>query len=241
MLLSITGIVAKVTKKHHNRCYKLVMKILLVTESYWPNADGGALFERRLVLGMIEAGHTVAVWAPAKNFSNYIEKDGKSVIHRERAVTLIFNRKYKVSFWPFRHGKKIINDFSPDVIHIHNPAFMGRTAMKYSNKHNIPVVATNHLMPENLLLNLKWTNFMSGYLYPKIWRYLVKFHNRAQFVTTPTPTALAFLKKHGLKAPSKAITNGIDTRVFHPGIATREVRQKYKLKDLIGLIDSIHK
>lgn len=212
------------------------MKVLLVTESYWPNADGGALFERRLVLGLIEQGHTVQVWAPAKNFHSYVEKDGSSVIHRERAVTLIFNRKYKVSFWPFRHGKKIIRDFSPDVVHIHNPAFLGRTAMKYSNKHNIPVVATNHLMPENLLLNLKWTKSMSSFLYPKIWHYLVKFHNRAQFVTTPTPTALNFLKKYGLRAPSKAITNGIDTKIFRPGISSNAVRQKYQLKDLPTLL-----
>ena len=106
------------------------MKILLVTESYWPNADGGALFERRLVKGLIGKGHEVSVWAPAKNFRNYIENDDGYSIHREMAVTLPVNKKYKVSLLPAMHTRRIFDQVKPDVIHIHNPALLGRTAMK---------------------------------------------------------------------------------------------------------------
>lgn len=205
------------------------MKILFVTESYWPNADGGALFERRLVQGMIERGHEVRVWAPAKNFHSYQEKDGQSLIYRERAYTLPFNKKYKVSFLPKTHTKRIFKSFQPDAVHIHNPFMLGRTAMRYANRHHIPVVATNHLMPENFLLNLKGSSWYYGWFYKRFWNYLVRFHNKAQFVTTPTPTALDFLLKYGLKAPSKAVTNGIDMKVFHPGISTTKLKAKYKL------------
>jgi hypothetical protein len=79
----------------------MIMKILLVTESYWPNADGGALFERRLVLGLIARGHSFTVWAPAPRYSSYDEVDGPYTIHRQRAVTFVFNRKYKVSLMPY--------------------------------------------------------------------------------------------------------------------------------------------
>lgn len=207
------------------------MKILFVTESYWPNADGGALFERRLVQGMIERGHEVRVWAPAKGFHSYQEHDGKSLVYRERAYTLPFNKKYKVSFWPKPHRARIFRQFQPDVVHIHNPFMLGRAAMSYANRHNIPVVATNHLMPENFLLNLKGSSWYYGWFYKRFWNYLVKFHNRAQFVTTPTPTALDFLLKYGLKSPSKAVTNGIDMAVFHPGISTTKLKTKLKLAD----------
>lgn len=207
------------------------MKILFVTESYWPNADGGALFERRLVQGMIERGHEVRVWAPAKDFHSYQEKDGQSLIYRERAYTLPFNKKYKVSFLPKTHTKRIFKEFQPDVVHIHNPFMLGRTTMRYAHRHHIPVVATNHLMPENFLLNLKGSSWYYGWFYKRFWNYLVRFHNKAQFVTTPTPTALDFLLKYRLKAPSKAITNGIDMKVFHPGISTTNLKTKYKLQD----------
>lgn len=214
-------------QNHHNKD----MKILLVTESYWPNADGGALFERRLAKGLIDKGHELTVWAPAKNFSDYIEKDGNYEIYRERAVTLPFNPKYKVSIFPGLHTRRIFKKIQPDVVHIHNPALLGRTAIKYSNRHGIGVLATNHLMPENVLLNIKGSSWYYGWFYKRFWNYLVKFHNRAQFVTTPTPTALKFLKKYGLKTPSMAVTNGIDTAVFKPGAKNNKIAQKYNIKN----------
>lgn len=207
------------------------MRILLVTESYWPNADGGALFERRLVKGLITKGHDLTVWAPSKNFKNYLEKDGDYKIFREMAVTMPFNRKYKVSILPWIHTRKIFKLSKPDVVHIHNPALLGRTAIKYANRHNIPVLATNHLMPENVLLNIKGSSWYYGWFYKRFWDYLVRFHNKAQFVTTPTSTALRFLKKYGLKTKSKAVTNGIDTNLFRPGSKDHKVAQKYQIKN----------
>lgn len=207
------------------------MNILLVTESYWPNADGGALFERRLALGLADKGHSVSIWAPAKNFSNYTEQDGKTTIYRERAITLLFNRKYKVSFWPSVHTKKIFAQAKPDVIHIHNPGLLGLTAQRYARKHGIPIVATNHLMPENILLNLKWTKLLYNLLYKLVWKYLVWFHNRCDYVTSPTPTAIEFLDKFGVIKPLKAVSNGIDLSVFKPGLDASKLKAKYKLPD----------
>ena len=206
------------------------MRILLVTESYWPNADGGALFERRLVKGLVGRGHELAVWAPASKFKSYVQADGNYNIYRERAVTMPFNRKYKVSLIPSLRTKKIFKEFKPDAIHIHNPALLGRTAMRYANRHHIPVLATNHLMPENVFMNIKKHNNYSKWLYKKFWKYLVNFHNRAQFVTTPTQTALDYLIKNGLKTPSKAVTNGIDTAVFKPLKRSASIAKKYGIK-----------
>lgn len=207
------------------------MRILLVTESYWPNADGGALFERRLVKGLVDRGHELAVWAPASKFKSYVQTDGNYDIYREQAVTMPFNRKYKVSLIPSLRTKKIFKEFKPDAIHIHNPALLGRTAMRYANRHHIPVLATNHLMPENVFMNIKKHNNYSKWLYKKFWKYLVNFHNRAQFVTTPTQTALDYLIKNGLKTPSKAVTNGIDTAVFKPLKRSASIAKKYGIKD----------
>ncbi len=212
------------------------MNILLVTESYWPNADGGALFERRLALGLADKGHKVSIWAPAKNFSNYTEPDGKTTIYRERAITLIFNRKYKVSFWPAMHTKKIFKATKPDVIHIHNPGLLGLTAQRYARKHGIPIVATNHLMPENILLNLKWTKFLYAALYKIVWKYLVWFHNRCDFVTSPTPTATEFLEKFGVTKPLQPVSNGIDLGVFKPGLDASALKKKYGLPNLPVLL-----
>src|ERR1700756_5329617 len=125
----------------------LLMRILLATESYWPNADGCALFERRRALGMANRGHHVAVWAPAKGLASYDEVDGPYTIHRESGVTFWANRKYKVSWNPFWHARRIIRQEKPYVIHIHNCYWMGLSAMFWARHYGIPVVATNHFMP----------------------------------------------------------------------------------------------
>lgn len=205
------------------------MKILLVSESYWPNADGGALFEHRLAHGLIDRGHQVQVWAPGQKMRSYIQKDDGSVIYRERAITMFFNPKYKASFLPFWHTKQVFKASNPDVVHIHNPFMLGRNAMRHARAHQIPVVATNHLMPENFLLNLKGTKFLYGRLHTMYWHWLVRFHNRATFVTTPTPTALKFLKQYGLKTPSEAVTNGVNTDTFAPRAKSKKVLEKYNI------------
>jgi hypothetical protein len=108
------------------------MKVLVVTESYWPNADGAALFERRLVLGEIGLGHDMTVWAAGKSWQSYRETDGPYTIWREKAARFWFNRKYMVSYWPWWSARRIIRQTRPDVIHIHNCYFMGLAAMYWS-------------------------------------------------------------------------------------------------------------
>jgi glycosyltransferase involved in cell wall biosynthesis len=205
------------------------MNVLLVTESYWPNADGGALFERRLVLGMAARGHHMSVWAPAPRYTSYDEPDGPYTIHRQRAVTFVFNRKYKVSLAPFWDARRIILRDKPDVIHIHNTYWMGLSALFWAKRFGIPVVATNHFMPENAILNLKGVNWLYRPLEILIWKFLVWFHNRAEYVTSPTPTAVQLLLDHGLHRPVEAITNGIDTAVFQSGLDTKQVVKKLGL------------
>lgn len=199
------------------------MKILLATESYWPNFDGGAVFERRLALDMAKRGHEVFIIAPGKYYHNYIERDGKTTIYREKSDYLIFNLKYRISFWPFFSVPKIIKKIKPDVIHIHNQALIGWSALRTARKLKIPVLGTNHFMPENALLNVP--HIFSKPLSWLIWKITVGFYNKCNFVTSPTKTAVDLLVKAGLKSPSMPISNGVDLSIFKPA---ENMKQEYK-------------
>ena len=205
------------------------MKILVVTESYWPNADGGALFERRLALGLNDLGHDVTVWAPGQSWRRQWEQDGPYRIRREGAVRFIFNRKYKVSYWPWLEGWRLMRQVRPDVVHIHNTYWMGLAGLLWAKVYHRPVLATNHFMPENALLNLRGVKWLYRPLHRLIWKVLVWFHNRCDYVTSPTPTAVKLLVDNGLTKPSQAISNGIDTSVFRPDLDAGTVRHKYSL------------
>jgi glycosyltransferase involved in cell wall biosynthesis len=211
------------------------MKILLVSESYWPNADGGALFERRLALGLIGRGNEVVVWAPATGFKGYLEQDGPYTIHRERAVTFFANTKYKVSFWPFWHARKLLLEVKPDVVHVHNMYLLGFATIFWAKRLGIPVVSTNHFMAENATMNLKWLNGGIGkplfdFANKVAWKEIIWALNKADYVTTPTPTALDIIVSRGLKPPSEAISNGIDLGEFKPGLDTSELVKQYGVR-----------
>lgn len=204
------------------------MRVLLVTESYWPNADGGALFERRLVQGLIGRGHQAAVWAPGTGWSDYIEQDGASRIYREKSMPVPGNPRFRMSYFPFFRARRVLRQERPDILHIHNCFPMGLSALFWAWAHKIPVIATNHLMPENILMNMR-TGPLEKALSKLLWGFVVWFHQRAKVVTSPTPTAVRYLTDNGLTVPAKAISNGIDLSVFKPGLESAELKRRLGL------------
>ncbi len=203
----------------------------MVAESYWPNTDGGATFARRLIHGLIDDGHDVSVWAPGTKFwRSYVEHDGKSVIYREKSFWLLVNPKYRNSYLPFFSGYQLLKRLQPDIIHLNLMGLLTIPTMIYAKRHRVPILAVNHLMPENILMNI---GIKGGPLYPMlhelIWRFLVWFYNHTDYVVTPTPTAVKLLADHNLKRPLEAISNGVDMSIFKPEAADSTLAAKYHI------------
>lgn len=193
------------------------MKILLSSESYWPNIDGGAVFERRLVHELVAAGHEVRVVVPGSSLRSYEERDGGSMIYRSASVRLpLASGEYRITYWPRTAVKRALDGWRPDVIHVHTMGPLGLSLLSRAKKDHISVVATNHLMPENVLLSLPGFLKDSRYVHSLFWRVIVRFHNRFNEVTSPTPSAVELLERYGLKRPVRAISNGMDTTLYTP-------------------------
>jgi hypothetical protein len=165
------------------------MRILLSSESYWPNNDGGAVFERRLVHQLIGAGHQVAIVAPGTSWLASMESDGESVIYRTTSGPLPLNKDYKVSYNAYPQVMKALKEFKPDIIHVHTMALTGATLLKQAKKRHIPIVATNHLMPENVLMSLPRFVMNSETIRRRFWKTLVAFHDKFLAVSVPTESA----------------------------------------------------
>lgn len=207
------------------------MKILLATESYWPNRDGGSVIERALVHGLGELGHEVRVVAPSPTGKPFVEHDGRSDIHRTRSFRVPGKfGKYgaRGSFFPKRMIFRLVDGFEPDVIHAHNPFTIGRDALKAAKTYNVPFVATNHNMPENTVGNAPLIKYLPNGA-ERIWQWQMNFLNQAQFVTSPTQTAIDMLLAKGLKVPHRPISNGVDLKRFNPQVPTKKLRDKLHL------------
>ncbi len=205
------------------------MNIALITESYWPNVDGGAVFEHHLVKGMIGKGHNVLVFTPSKDGKHTEEQDSGSTIVRLTSHLLPFNKLYRYCLWPSKEITSRLDAFKPDIIHIHTPTQISIIARNWAKKHHVPVMATNHFVPDNFLLELPWLKFLNKTARYFMWRYLIHFYNSVSYVTSPTKTAIDILKKQGLKTPCAPASNGIDVNYFTPGRATPEFFKKYNL------------
>ena len=96
------------------------MKILLTTESYYPNIDGGAIAQYNLVNELTKHGHEIYVIAPGFSFKNTVEEDNGTRVFRTRAVKLPLYMKSRYHFSPFplfRIGK-IIQKYRQDRVGI---------------------------------------------------------------------------------------------------------------------------
>lgn len=153
--------------------------------------------------------------APSQTGKHYKEVDGNHVIHRTVAVPFPFYQNFRISLRPDREIKKIIDEFEPDVIHIQMLMGIGQAAMRCGNKVGIPIVSTNHAMPENLMDNLKLLAPVSRPINYILTEYGRRFHSQSDCVTMPTQSAIEmFGASSKMTTPLKAVSNGIDLSHF---------------------------
>lgn len=179
-------------------------------------------------------GHEVRVVAPSPSGPAYEEADGHSEITRVRSVRLpgkFGKQGARSSLHPSSAINRLVKEWQPDLIHGHNPFGIGQAAMKAARRNQIPYVATNHNMPENTVGNLGLFGRLIPNFAEQIWQWQIKFLNQANFVTSPTQTAIDLLLTHGLTVPNRAISNGVDLKRFNPNEPTKTLREKLRLPD----------
>jgi len=193
------------------------LKILIANESYPPDINGAAKFSSQLATSLANKGHQVAVIAPSTTIKDEIEIKDNLKIFRMRSTSIKKIHPYFRVIIPLNVNKKvekIIRNFKPDIIHIQNHFILGRACLKSAKKNNIPIIGTNHFMPDNLLeyLPVIITKQASDIM----WRDFAKVYNQLDYVTSPSLAAKALIRKIGLKNNIAVISNGIDLNKFKP-------------------------
>lgn len=204
------------------------MKILIASDLHWPTINGVATFSRTLAQGLAERGHEVLVIAPSQNGKRSKQVDGKYIISRTVSVPFPFYQNFRISLTPQREVKKIIEDFEPDVIHIQMLMWIGQAAMKFGNKYGIPIVSTNHAMPENLMDNLKLLAPVARPINYMLREYGRRFHSKSDCVTMPTQSAIDMFNVE-FPNPMIAVSNGIDLSRFQPGPVDDDLYKKFHI------------
>jgi glycosyltransferase involved in cell wall biosynthesis len=241
------------------------LRVMIVTDQYEPMIGGVPTVTRELARGLAERGHAVAVVAPSTSRHGRISPTGQA--GQADPMTVAFRGSVR---WPWYEGQRLgflsasdarglISVFAPDVAHIHSPLTLGLAARSAARRRGVPVLYTNHYLPANVHPSAparprSRAAALSGAIADAAFEtafygYLTGFANRCDQVTAPTMTALRLLRDHGLRAPSQAVSNGVDLAAFSPeppesqespeSAESQELRRRYQLPAGAPIIVSV--
>jgi 1,2-diacylglycerol 3-alpha-glucosyltransferase len=207
------------------------MKILIAADLHWPTLNGVARFSQNLARGLAERGHEVVVIAPSQRRSgrSYEEVDVNYVIKRTASVPFPFYQNFRISLAPQMEVRRIFQEFQPDVVHLQMCLTIGNATQRYALKYGVPIVATNHAIPDNLLDNLRYLAPVSRPIGYAITEYGVRFHRKTDYVTLPTQSAIDMFGEERLDVPVEPVSNGINLKEFMPSKADPAIYRKFHL------------
>ncbi|MGN1146852.1 MAG: glycosyltransferase, partial [Lachnospiraceae bacterium] len=171
------------------------MRIAMMTNNYKPFVAGVPISIERLTEGLRKLGHEVVVFAPTY-------KEQQEEIDTVRYHSLLQGICGGVSI-PSPIDKRIEAEFKKrefDIIHVHHPMIIGKTAVYLSRKYNIPMTFTYHTRYEQYAHYVMPEWMLS---YPKIVRttekliagYLKEFFKHCDHIFVPTEGMAAYLEQ----------------------------------------------
>ncbi|AFR10315.1 glycosyltransferase [Nocardiopsis alba] len=214
-------------------------KVLIGTDTYPPDVNGAAYFTARLARGLVERGAEVHLLCPSPSgVPHVVVRDGV-IEHRLRSMPSLAHESVRLALPPGVRGHldRLLERLRPDAVHIQNHFLIGRMLARAAHDHDVPVIATNHFMPENLFDHLRVPRPLRPYTARLAWWDLGRVLSRVEHVTTPTPAAARLLLDQGFARPVEPVSCGIDLDRFHPLPARSALSERRRLRGRFGLAD----
>lgn len=207
------------------------MKILFVSDTYYPHINGVYYFVCRIGPLLLEKGHEVLVIAPSTTMSLTKKKIDGLDVYGMPSFSVLFYRTIRLPLPFFQKTKlrRIIKDFQPDIIHIQDHFLISKAVVEINQKLKIPIIGTNHFMPENITILVKgkkWKQRLENFL----WKGFTKVFNQVSLITTPTKTGVEIIRSK-LRTTPIAISSGIDLKTFNPFGDVNAIKVKYGIPD----------
>ncbi|MEA1936714.1 MAG: glycosyltransferase [Patescibacteria group bacterium] len=203
------------------------MKIGMFTNYYYPSWGGLELSVANLCAGLKNAGHETFIFAP--QHPNW--KDKEENIFRYKSIHFNYNGIFYAIPVPFLSKiKGIVSDLNLDIIHSHHPFLLGKEALKFSKKMDIPLVVTHHSKYED---HLHYIPFIPKSISKKyIKKAVVEYSNKCDAVIAPSMAMKKILRKREVKIPIEVIPSGINIENFRKDTGEKKaIRNKYKIGD----------
>ncbi|SDN71284.1 glycosyltransferase [Allokutzneria albata] len=219
------------------------LRIVIGADTFPPDVNGAANFAHRLAVGLASVGHEVHVLCPAPSASAPMLAGVNAVdgitVHHLKSYRWPFYDDFRFSVpWKAKaETEELLWQIRPDLVHVQAHFVVGRALSKTAPALGIPLVATNHFMPENLFAHAKVPRWLRSTAAKLAYRDLAKVFGRAQMVTAPTPRAVELLHANKLGQEALAISCGIDIQKYRGGTPVARTPGATKTVLFVGRLD----
>jgi 1,2-diacylglycerol 3-alpha-glucosyltransferase len=186
------------------------MKILFISDVYFPRINGVSTSIRTFVLQMQNLGHEVHLIAPDYD----VDTEDEAWIKRIPARSIYFDPEDKL----MKYGEAMkllpaLQQEKYDIVHVHTPFVAHYLGLKLAAQLNIPCIETYHTFFEDYLHHyLPW---MPKSIARGIARMISKRQcNAVDAIVAPSNPMLDVLRKYGVNVLSEVIPTGLQDSSF---------------------------
>ncbi|MDI1363059.1 glycosyltransferase [Methylotenera sp.] len=186
------------------------MKILFISDVYFPRINGVSTSIRTFVLQMQNLGHEVHLIAPDYD----VVTEDEAWIKRIPARSIYFDPEDKL----MKYGEAVkllpvLEQEKYDIIHVHTPFVAHYLGLKLAAQLNIPCIETYHTFFEDYLHHyLPW---MPKSIARGIARMISKRQcNAVDAIVAPSNPMLDVLRRYGVNVLSEVIPTGLQDSSF---------------------------
>lgn len=205
------------------------MKIIIGSESFYPNISGVAISTELLAENLSRLGYEISVFAPSTNHQTYWEKYKNFQILRIKSLPNPFRKNFRVTIYPKKEISQAVEKIKPDLIHLQDPTSICSQLKAIAKRKKIPLVINHHFSLEYVLSYLKYLKPFHPIIKKILIAYLIKFYNFADELICPTDTVKEELSSWNIKIPITTISNGVDLERFFSYSSPVYIRTKFHL------------
>ena len=193
------------------------MRIVIAGQTYYPGNNGQAIFTIHLAEGLARAGHEVHVLVPWRSFHHASQTINGVAVHYIRSINLSWiHPEVCVTFTPGDEILRLLQQIGPDIVHIQDHYFLCSDTARAARRMSLPVMGTNHFLPENVLPYLAFLPVSRRFKIRVLWSMMLATYNHLRVITTPTQTAADILSKQAVHVRVIPVSCGVDTQQFYP-------------------------
>lgn len=204
------------------------LRIALFSGNYNYVRDGANQALNRLVGWLLEHGAQVRIYSPTvKNPAFEPVGDLVSL----PSIAIPGRGEYRATTILPPRVKKDLNRFAPNIVHVSSPDSAGHSAVRWAQKHNLPILGSVHTRFETYP---RYYNM--AFLEPVLEAILRRLYRKCDAIVAPSDSMAQVLREQRMSYDVGIWSRGVDKHIFNPQVRDMDWRRSLGLADDVPVI-----